>query len=75
MDYFYAYSYKKYIKKQGGVIMEISTKIIKSQAIVDMNNWILSFEASDTAKSYDMPKKEVYLNEINKLKTKLLREI
>lgn len=55
--------------------MEISTKIIKSQAIVDMNNWILSFQASDTAKSYDMPEREAYLNEINKLKTKLLREI
>lgn len=55
--------------------MIMSGKTIKAQAIVDMNNWILSFEASDTAKSYDMPEKEVYLNEINKLKTKLLREI
>jgi hypothetical protein len=40
-----------------------------------MNNWILSFEASDTAKKYDVPVKEVYMNEIEKLKIKLLREI
>lgn len=55
--------------------MIISGKTIRAQAIVDMNNWILNFEASETAKNYDTPAKEVYLNEIEKLKIKLLREI
>lgn len=55
--------------------MIISGKTIRAQAIVDMNNWILNFEASETAKKYDVPVKEIYLNEIEKLKERLLREI
>lgn len=55
--------------------MTISGKTIRAQAIVDMNNWILNFKASETAKNYDTQTKEIYLNEVEKLKTRLLREI
>lgn len=55
--------------------MMISGKTIRAQAIVDMNNWILNFEASESAKKYDTSAKEVYMNEIEKLKLRLLREI
>lgn len=55
--------------------MIISGKTIRAQAVVDMNNWILNFEPSEVAKKYDAPIKEVYLNEVEKLKIKLLKEI
>jgi hypothetical protein len=56
-------------------MITISGKTIRAQAIVDMNNWILNFKASETAKNYDTVAKQVYLNEIEKIKTRLLREI
>lgn len=55
--------------------MIMSGKTIKAQAIVDMNNWILNFEASDTAKKYSVEEKESYMKEIEKIKLRLLKEI
>lgn len=55
--------------------MEISHKVIKSQAIVDMNWWILNFKASDIAQKYDVEMKQIYMNEIEKIKLRLLKEI
>ena len=55
--------------------MKISNKTIRAQAIVDMNNWILDFKASDVAQKYDSESKQTYLNEIEKIKIRLLREI
>ena len=55
--------------------MIISGKTIRAQAVVDMNNWILNFEASETAKKYDVSTKEIYLNEIEKIQIRLLKEI
>ena len=55
--------------------MMMSGKTIKAQAIVDMNYWILKFKPSDVFEKLDPVAQQVYQNEIEKLKLRLLKEI
>ena len=55
--------------------MIMSGKTIKAQAIVDMNYWILKFKPSDVFDELDPVSKQVYQNEIEKIKLRLLKEI
>lgn len=55
--------------------MKMSNKTIRAQAIVDMNNWILNFKASNITQNYDTQSKKIYMEQIEKIQTRLLKEI